>query len=247
MPETSTRSFVRSLIGACIVTAAVAVEASADTITFVPTEARDNAFPFGYMAYFDEYQQVYRAGAFPSAITLRSATFTASPEFVGQPGIATTVTSSLSLGLSTTDAGPTTLSSRFGDNRGPNFVRVFEGAVTGVAAEPFSFRIAFDTPFVYRPSAGNLLLDVFINGNVTPDDTQPFPFAFGPSPDMGRVFHQSGSGESLAGVNEGLLTRFEGTTPVPEPGTLLFFATGAVAIGRRAWKRQARSADTHVD
>ncbi|MDQ3213712.1 MAG: PEP-CTERM sorting domain-containing protein [Acidobacteriota bacterium] len=245
MPETSTHSLVRSLIAACIATVAVAVTASADTITFVPTEARGNAFPFGYVGYFDEYQQVYRAGAFPSAITLRSATFTASPEFVSQPGIATTVTSSLSLGLSTTDAGPTSLRSRFHDNRGPNFVRVFTGVVTGVGAEPFSFRIAFDTPFVYRPSAGNLLLDVFINGNVTPD-ARPFAFAFGPSPDMGRVFHEFGSGESFAGVNEGLLTRFEGTAPVPEPGTLLLFATGGAAIVRRAWKGKALSQDARV-
>jgi len=39
----------------------------------------------------------------------------------------------------------------------------------------------------------------------------------------------------------GLLT-FEGTAengaPVPEPATVLLFATGAAAIGRRAWKRE---------
>jgi hypothetical protein len=231
MPDTSTRPFVRSLIGACIVTAVVAVTASADTITFVTTEGDNNIFPFGDVQYFGEYQQVYRAGAFPSAITLRSATFTASPETVGLPRRATTVSSSLSLGLSTTEAGPMSLSSTLDDNRGPNSVRVFAGVVTGVAAEPFSFRIDFETPFVYDPSDGNLLLDVFIDANVTPENLL-FPFAFGPSPDMGRVFRACCNGALLAGGNQGLLTRFEGTTPVPEPGTLLFFATGALAIGR---------------
>jgi hypothetical protein len=47
----------------------------------------------------------------------------------------------------------------------------------------------------------------------------------------------------------GLLT-FEGTAnnaPVPEPGTLLLFASGAAAISRRAWKRRACNVETRVD
>jgi PEP-CTERM motif-containing protein len=40
---------------------------------------------------------------------------------------------------------------------------------------------------------------------------------------------------------------YGGTSPVPEPGTLLLFATGAAAMGRRAWKRKAGSADTRFD
>jgi PEP-CTERM motif len=40
---------------------------------------------------------------------------------------------------------------------------------------------------------------------------------------------------------------YGGTSPVPEPGTLLLLATGAAAMGRRAWKRKAGSADTRFE
>jgi hypothetical protein len=223
----------------CFALGMVVRTASADPITFVPIDNSNNVFPFGYTGYIGEYQQVYRGSRFPSPVVISAVSFTFNPQFIGAPNIASTVTSAFSLGLSTTTAGPVSLSSRYADNIGSDRSRVFAGTIAGVATEPFSFRIPFETPFAYDPAAGNLLLDVIIRQNVTPRD-QLFPFAFGTSFDMGRVFNLFGNSPAAADENRGLLTRFEVATPTPEPASAVLVGiclAGFLAASRRRRER----------
>jgi len=69
--------------------------------------------------------------------------------------------------LSTTQKSPDALSTTFADNRGPNAVTIFSGAISfagdpvpGGPPYPFNETIQGATAFFYVPSQGNLLLDM---------------------------------------------------------------------------------------
>ena len=103
-------------------------------------------------------------------------------------GPITTVFSNFELRLSTTNATPGGLNSTLGDNTGPDEVLVYSGPITlktdatpQSGPLPFDYLIEFQTPFVYDPAQGNLLLDYTfgpdIDGrpNVDAQGSQPPP------------------------------------------------------------------------
>jgi hypothetical protein len=167
--------------------------AAAETITFTPLTSDNNLFPFGEPKYVGEYQQVYSATRFASPVALQSVAFTPYTAF---GPLAETVSSSFTLRLSTTSAGPSSITPEYRSNLGPDVSRVFAGTVIAHEATPFSFRVDFEHSFLYDPNRGDLLMDVVIDGNLT-DRNKLFPFIFGSSVDMSRVYNINATGPAV--------------------------------------------------
>jgi hypothetical protein len=187
----------------------------------VGTGTGGNAFPFG-AGTGTIYQQVYAASVFASA-----------PQFVnafqffffseGGPTLSNAV---YTIFLSTTSAAVDGLNTvNLDANRGPNNTLFGTFALGGAAPATLVFS---GTPFLYDPSAGNLLIDMRISGQ-TSEGNAAFRSNNG---DAGGVYsrvYNFGSGTS----GFGLQTEFFTTpvTAVPEPATLALVATGLVAVG----------------
>src|SRR5215813_10539498 len=135
--------------------------------TLATVEGNDNNFgPFFNNSV--RYQQVYSASQFPSSIgPLMITQIAFRPDgSVTDPSL-TILFNSVRIDLSTTSSTPTTLSTVFASNVGADNTTVFNSfafmnaPVTGPPGGPKGFTVTFPlTPFMYNPSAGNLLLDV---------------------------------------------------------------------------------------
>ncbi len=178
-----------------------------------------NSFPFGSSS-GTRYQQVYDATGFPDPLTITGLTFYNSLN----PGT-TTAARTYTIHLSTTPAAVDALSGTMNDNVGLDDA-LFAIYVGGEVVNG-SFTI-LGAPFYYNPSAGNLLMDIFVTGSGTPGSG--FDARNG---DAGGVFsrmHDFGTG--YAGY--GLVTGFETGTVIPEPGTMGLLGLG---LGLAAWRR----------
>ncbi|WP_145367601.1 hypothetical protein [Maioricimonas rarisocia] len=131
----------------------------------------NNGFPFniaGFGVASQRYQQVYGApdfAALPGPVLITELVFR--PDGGLGRRFNQTLTD-IQINLSTTSVEPDNLSSTFADNVGADDTIVFDGALslssadTGPAQGPrdFDIVIVLETPFLYNPAAGNLLLDV---------------------------------------------------------------------------------------
>lgn len=224
----------------------------------------NNSFPFDVgNSFFEEeldltidsmrYQQVYNASEFefstqPFLIT--KIRFRPDAEF-GQAFSSTLL--DVQINLSTTSAAADMLSTVFDENIGVDETVVFDrGALslssaaiaTPFGTQEFDIEIDLDIPFLYNPSAGNLLLDVrnFAGGVTTPLDA-----VFEEGDATSRVFSGffEGDVDSSTGFADtvGLVTQFVTEAPeepsaVPEPTSVVtLFAMGAglagIALKRR--------------
>jgi hypothetical protein len=128
-----------------------------------------NNFPLSGNQPSYRYQQLYAASQFgaisgPQRLTEVRFRPNATSTF---PAWSTTVT--LDLRFSTTQAADDQLSTTFADNVGPDEVIVYNGEATYGTSQvgplppgpmPFDVVIPLQTPFLYDPSQGNLLMDV---------------------------------------------------------------------------------------
>jgi len=147
---------------------------SAETTVVVPNAlaaaegGADNIYPFETFGGSLRYQQVFAASEFaslpgPSLITQIAFRPDATVNIPNEVMI-----TSVQINLSTTAASPDGLSTTFANNVGGNDTVVFRGSlsfVSAVAGPPggpnnFDYVVPLQTPFLYAPSAGNLLLDV---------------------------------------------------------------------------------------
>lgn len=196
--------------------------------------------------YTGEYQQVYAAAAFATAPiqTITALSFGTVPfGNIGDP-IPQTITFTLS--LSTTSAGPQTLSTDFAANRGADFTQVFSGTLTYTPSRSLTVDLTIPTStFVYDSSMGNLLMDINVSSGAGYIGAPPPPavdnfFAVDTSGSvMGRVFLERPFGPggpanpTVDGI--GLVTEFGSSpgsiiAPVPEPGSLVLVAVGLGAL-----------------
>jgi hypothetical protein len=215
--------FRRAAACALILAGVGVLPAFAGTIT-AGTGTTSNSFPFGDPNYIGEYQQVYDASIFSGAVQITQLSFFAGPGFPSD-----TITGNYTLRLSTTNVGVGSLSTTYATNIGPDNTLFFSGAVNHV----LSFAGA---PYLFDPSQGNLLLDVFVNtGNSTLSR-----FAAGCSVQTNRVFNFSGNSNShgigaspgQCTPNEyGLETQFTFTAAaIPEPPALPMFGSALLAL-----------------
>jgi hypothetical protein len=215
---------------------------------FATTEGDSNnisPWDAGDLDYTDvRYQQVYAAAEFAA---------------LGQPGVLTdiafrvdrelgsafsAVLPDVQLVVSSTGKLPGGLDTVFANNLGADATTVFSGALslssagpTGDPTSPFDVVIHLTTPFVYDPSAGNLIWDVQASGNLTTtvfDATQ-----FGGS-STSRLRSMSGGDfpPILATDSYGLITKF--TFQVPEPATGALLGLSLLALTTCTSRRSRR-------
>jgi hypothetical protein len=187
----------------------------------VGTGTGGNAFPFGAST-GTIYQQVYASSDFASGPQFVNAfQFFFFPE--GGPALSTAV---YNIFLSTTSAAVDGLNTvNLDANRGADNTLFGTFALGGVAP---SILVFAGTPFVYDPSAGNLLIDMRISGQTT-IGTAAF---WANNGDAGGVYsrvYNFGTGTSGFGLQTEFLTT--PVTAIPEPATLALVATGLVALG----------------
>jgi hypothetical protein len=228
--------------------ALVGGEAGADSVVVPNAQTTVEGNDSNLGPFFDtsvRYQQVYSASQFPSATgPLMITQIAFRPDgSVTDPNLFISF-NSVRIDLSTTSSTPGTLSTTFANNVGADNATVFDGFVfintpiTGPAGGPKDFIVTFDltSPFIYDPTAGNLLLDVRANesggGISAPLDAESnSPF----------TAHVDASGSSSTSGNvfaTGLVTQFQ-FAPVPEPSSLTLGSLGAL-IGLGAWRRKRR-------
>src|SRR5262249_21659069 len=130
-----------------------------------------NGLPFNIGAFSlssQRYQQVFAASAFASVSGPHLITQIAFRPDAQIGGAFSSIIPNIQINLSTTSATPDGLSATFANNVGSDDTVVFSGslslssAFTGPPGGPKAFDIIINlqTPFLYNPSAGNLLLDV---------------------------------------------------------------------------------------
>lgn len=135
------------------------------------------------------------------------------------------------------------LSETFADNLA-GAATVMSGArklpyLTGAPAgqtKPFGVHFVFDTPYLFDPSAGDLIVDMF-----TPAQKAwgTFDFVLG-HPLQNRIFNKDAT--ALTGDEQafGPVTRFDvSPAPVPEPGTWALMILGFGGVGAALRRRVA--------
>jgi len=140
---------------------------------------------------------------------------------------------SIQINLSNTSAVPDGLSTTFATNLGANDTQVYSGALslsslnTGGPPKNFDIVITLQTPFLYIPANGNILMDVRNFGAGT---TALFDAAFTNGDSISRVLtNGSGVGSATADISDtvGLVTQFT-FIAVPEPTTWAFMGLGVI-------------------
>jgi hypothetical protein len=125
----------------------------------------------------------------------------------------------IQINLSTTTKSPDGLSTNFTENVGPDDNVVFgpgsltilAGFASGTRPQPFEPEIELPTPFIYKPEAGNLLLDVRnFEGISTLDFPSAFDGPFSTNDSVSTVYSESVDADSANGVYTfGLVTQFD--------------------------------------
>lgn len=256
------QGLVTATAGAAFVTLSAVGAAQAATLV-VPNSlsATEGNFTDTLIPAPFRYQQVYKNSDFTSlsgSQPLKITQIAFRPD--AKVGSAFSFTlSDIQLDLSTTKAEPDNLSTTFANNVGADDTVVvnrgplsLSSAYTGPAAGPKNFDIIFNftNPFIYNPSAGNLLLDI---RKFSSSPTTFFDGAFAPGDSVSVVFAPVDVNAAAANASNtfGVVTQFT-VTPVPEPSeTLGILALGAFGGGsllkRKLKNRKVASRVSPID
>jgi hypothetical protein len=191
----------------------------------------------------ERYQQVYAASQFAAAgSTFDIGAIAFRLDANDAPGFESDTYPSIQIDLSTTAFGPNGLSSTFANNVGADDHVVYNGSLTlsgagGQNPNPFNLIVSLQSPFLYTPSQGNLLLDIRINQGGTGflaalDATSDSAFT-----SRVRSFNDVAS---LTGTADtfGLVTQFSTPSGIPEPSALTLCAGGLALLGFRRLSRR---------
>jgi hypothetical protein len=208
--------------------------ADANTIVIGAPAENSNLFPFGggFNA-SNRYQQAYAASAFGSATPL----LIKSVSFLRGQGVL--LASTYTLSLSTIPKGIDNLSTTdFVSNLGADNSLFAIRNLSGPA--PATLTIQGTTPFLYDPSAGNLLLDIVVSpGGATRGDGATY-LARSTALGITSRYHNFGSGF----VGWGLVTQFE-VAPLTIDNVIVV-VNAAIARGSLTGAGEGNSADQRL-
>jgi hypothetical protein len=192
--------------------------AAAATVTIGGTGSGGNTIPFT-STFSSSYQQVYSSAAFGSApILISEITFYAAADL----GATTLDGGTYTLSLSETSASVGGLSANLAANVGSNNAVVYSGLS--------EFNYVLNTPYLYDPTAGNLLLYVTTENQTSGTGG----IASGIDPLTSRAYAGISSGTDSTGLE----TTFAFTNAVPEPSTWAMMILGFAGIGFMAYRRK---------
>ena len=244
-----------SIVICAAVFASRPLHAGADPITIVVpggsagVEGAVNfGFPFNVGPFppaSQRYQQLFRSDQFtqaPGRLRLSGVAFR--PDASTGNAFVTTIQSA-QINLSTTRAGLSGgLSLRFDENIGGDETLVHAGPLTlssgftGPAEGPkdFDIFVPFSQPFLYDPSAGNLLMDVRNFADSSTSQFDAYVSLLEPSGirDVSVYSADVASPVGLVADATGLIARFtfEPAAPIPEPSSLFLLGAGIAACAR---------------
>ena len=192
-------------------------------------------------------EQIYSSSFFSGPTTITGVSFRAYPG--AAPGFFTSNTVSVSdlvVTLGTTSASANensgaAPSTTFAANIGAGAQTVFSGpatlstAATGVGPQPFDYTVNFSTPFLYNPSAGNLLLDFLIPTGATVSGSGFGFLTFDTANDLNDGVYSvvninSGSAATGTLSTAAAITEFH-IAAVPEPATWAMMICGLMLTG----------------
>ena len=179
------------------------------------------------------YQQVYASTNFAGPLMIRSLTFYSTVSPAG-----TIVDADYSFSFSTTPMAVNTLDTTFANNLGADTQLFWQGQLRGEVQGSLTIT---GTPFEYRPSMGDLLLEV---RRLTPGAPLTGGVAFdarngtsgGAFSRMSNYYRYTNPDYNY---NQGLVTSFSDEGGVPEPGTVVLLSAGLAALW---WARRKRAA-----
>ena len=219
--------FMALLVGASLDSARadpIIVGVPGDSATCIPFGCRD----------VDRYQQVYSAGLFQGVFSISVIAFPHTIDSMSN-GIDP---AQYDIRLSTTSREIGQLNSvSLDSNVGSDSSVVFSGPLAGEVPRGSSLSFMLPIPFTFDPRNGNLLLDVVKRGGVFFGDDGVYLDSSGRLDGVSSSVWTFGN-TSHDSPSFGLVTEFSGqAAPVPEPATILLFATGA-AIGQLTRRRR---------
>lgn len=201
-------------------------------------------------------QEVFSSSFFSTGLQLISAIqFRPTPGATPSGFLGDTVNvSDIQVRLATTsflDESGTPLSPTFATNLGLAAQTVFSGALnlqTAAAGSPvrdFDYTITLQTPFLYNPAAGNLLLDVLIPTTATVSGTGFGFIAFDSVNTLNDGIYSVldiNNGAALVGTPDtsGAIARFVSVSAVPEPETYAMMIAGLGVMGFFARRRKQK-------
>ncbi len=240
----------------------IPLAAHADLVTDAPGGAGDAQSPTPLRYYGTgggRTQQLYDASYFANFNGPREITAISFRTYPGASfGSSTVNVSDIAIQLSTTSKGgnendpANLLSSSFADNIGVDAMTVYSGALTLTTLDPgtFDYTITFDTPFLYDPAMGNLLLDAMIPVTATVSGAGFGFLTFDSINDLNDGLYSvvqlnDGSAASGTGSTSNAITRFlsdPAPAAVPEPMTMSLLGAGLFGMGAMRRKRRHSAA-----
>jgi hypothetical protein len=227
------------LVALLAVLIATAGQVQAAAIT-VGSDNGGNCYPFSCFAndFGTTYQQVYDASQFSGLSQISAISFFHS---VGVGG-GTMDSADYQIKFSTTSAAVNGLNTDWALNIGPDSSIFGNYSLSGITPTKLTFA---GTPFVYDPTAGNLLMTVQVSNVTFSAGYNSFFISDSSGLVTSRLYAYSNS--NLGSLDSyGLVTEFQilDGSAVPEPSSLAIFTIGACVAGVARRRRRGKQQET---
>lgn len=232
MISKSTTTVASALLVLPFLACAPASATTTTTLTVGAPATGVNYIPFGSMAGYPEYQQVFAASDF-SSVTIGGVVAIDDLEFYADDEGGVPNTGVIKVTLSTTSKSVNGLSTNLSQNFSATKTVVYDAKLSAV--DNGVLTVALLTPFSYDPADGNLLIDI----------DEKAPYTGGPGFEFNGAsdgdFSRAYSGMTIpVSNNSGLVTGFT-VVSVPEPSTWAMMVLGFAGLGFAGYRGARRA------